>query len=89
MSDGVTVLIDRAVAGRYADTTIAALTHAVEHAGIALPVGELPTRGIDRSFIDDPGAGVVIGPGSPYDDPGAVVEVVRSARERGVPLVGT
>ena len=33
--------------------------------------------------------GVLIAPGSPYRDMGAVVEVIREAREEGVPLVGT
>ena len=33
--------------------------------------------------------GLVIAPGSPYRDMDAVVDVIRAAREKGVPLVGT
>ena len=35
------------------------------------------------------GNGVVIGPGSPYRDAAAAEEVIRTAREKGIPLVGT
>ncbi|MDQ3981132.1 MAG: hypothetical protein M3271_00450 [Actinomycetota bacterium] len=34
-------------------------------------------------------SGVFIGPGSPYRDTGAVLDVIRDARERGISLVGT
>ena len=33
--------------------------------------------------------GFFVAPGSPYRDMNAVLEVIRLARERGVPLVGT
>lgn len=33
--------------------------------------------------------GIVIAPASPYRDMDAVVDVIREAREEGVPLVGT
>jgi len=62
----------------------------VRAAGGALPLEVVPT---DR--IGDPGAlvarsaGVVIGPGSPYRDEEGALAVIRSARARGVPLVGT
>jgi hypothetical protein len=47
------------------------------------------TRSIGPALIRDPGAAVVVGPGSPYRNPDGVHDVVRTARERGVPLVGT
>lgn len=34
-------------------------------------------------------SGVLIAPGSPYREGDAVVEVIRTAREDGIPLVGT
>lgn len=34
-------------------------------------------------------SGVLIAPASPYRDMEAVLDVIREARERGVPLVGT
>ena len=33
--------------------------------------------------------GFLVAPASPYRDTSAVLEVIRSARERGVPLLGT
>ena len=32
---------------------------------------------------------MVVGPGSPYREPDAALDVIGSAREGGVPLVGT
>lgn len=89
MNPGIVVLIDRHAAGRYADATFAALDHAITSAGVHVPVREVPTVDVDDALIRQPGAGVVVGPGSPYDRPDAVLEVIRSARKRGVPLVGT
>ena len=86
---GVTIVIDRHVAGPYADATSAALAHAGGGLGVELSVREVPTRRIDQTLIDHPEGGLVIGPGSPYDEPEAVLEAIRSARQRGVPLVGT
>jgi CTP synthase (UTP-ammonia lyase) len=34
-------------------------------------------------------AGIFVAPGSPYRDMEATLDVIRHARERGVPLVGT
>lgn len=89
VTDGILILFDRHVARRYADATIAAVAHAVSRLGVAVPLRELPTAAIDASVIAHPGAGVVVGPGSPYDNPDGVLAVIRTARERGVPLVGT
>jgi CTP synthase (UTP-ammonia lyase) len=83
----VAVLIDRRVAGPFADATIQALHHAADHLDLYVRVREVPTATIDRSVLAS--AGVVVGPGSPYDDPEAVLDAIGSARERGVPLVGT
>jgi CTP synthase (UTP-ammonia lyase) len=43
----------------------------------------------DVDEIARPGSALVIGPGSPYRDQDAAHAVVRAARERDVPLVGT
>jgi CTP synthase (UTP-ammonia lyase) len=43
----------------------------------------------DRPDVATAYTGLVIGPGSPYRDAEAVLDAIRSARERGVPLVGT
>jgi CTP synthase (UTP-ammonia lyase) len=89
VTDGILILFDRHVARSYADATMEALGHAVNRFGVDLPLRELPTASIDASVVGHPGAGVVVGPGSPYDNPDGVLAVIRSARKRGVPLVGT
>ena len=43
----------------------------------------------DRAGRLDRVDGFLIAPASPYRDTNAVLEVIRSARERGLPLLGT
>ena len=44
---------------------------------------------VHTDAIDTIGDAVVIGPGTPYNDPRAAEDVITSARARGVPLVAT
>jgi CTP synthase (UTP-ammonia lyase) len=85
----VLLLIDQPASAPYHQATVDAINHAARAGGTAVELQVSHTdqaawaedlRGID---------GVVIGPGSPYRDEAAVWAVVRSAREHGVPLVGT
>jgi CTP synthase (UTP-ammonia lyase) len=69
--------------------TMRALDHAAQRLGLPIDARLVTTDTIDAALVADPGAAVVVGPGSPYRDQEAVYRVVRSARERGVPLVGT
>jgi CTP synthase (UTP-ammonia lyase) len=85
----VHVLIDLPKGHPYRVATIDALAHAAVHAGIDPEIREIPTDQIDDHFLADLGDGVIIGPGSPYTNPEGAHEVIRSARQRGVPLVGT
>jgi CTP synthase (UTP-ammonia lyase) len=85
----VNVLIDLPSTAGYRVATLDAIAHADRHLDTGLAVRVIPTAQIDTKLIADPGAGVVVGPGTPYDNPEAVHDVIRSARERGVPLVGT
>jgi CTP synthase (UTP-ammonia lyase) len=86
----VTVLIDLPAGHPYHRATLAALQHASEHRGIPIEVRVVPTDTIrDPSGIAAAGSAVIIGPGSPYRDPEAAHTVVREARERNIPLVGT
>lgn len=85
----VNVLIDLPPARPYHAATLAALEHAAAAIGLDPDIRVVPTATIDRALVREPGAAVVVGPGTPYRDPEAAHEVVRSARERGVPLVGT
>ena len=86
----VSVLIDLPADHPYHRATLAALEHASEHRGIPIEVQVVPTDTIrDAARIATVGSAVIIGPGSPYRDPEAAHAVVREARERNVPLVGT
>lgn len=85
------VLLDYPPQARFRRATLAAIEHAaraVEGSDIELVV--LPTDTPDLAAeVERRCAGVVIGPGSPYRDEVAVWQVIASARERGLPLVGT
>jgi CTP synthase (UTP-ammonia lyase) len=86
----VSVLIDLPAHHLYHRATLAALRHASEHRGIPIEVHVVPTDTVrDAALIASAGSAVIIGPGSPYPDPEAAFAVVREARERNVPLVGT
>jgi CTP synthase (UTP-ammonia lyase) len=83
----IALLIDLPRDARYFDATVEALRHAIDATGADCTIDVVRT-----DQISEPGAigdGVVIGPGSPYRDPSAAEAVIRHARERGVPLVGT
>ena len=82
----VALLMDAPLSRSYAAATIEALDHAAAALGCSLDLRHLATDAAGDALESD---GVVIGPGSPYRDEQAVWDVVRSARERGVPLVGT
>jgi CTP synthase (UTP-ammonia lyase) len=84
MSRVITVLMDLPEANDSFRYTVEALDHAIvaSHADVAVRV--VPT-----DAIGELGHAVVIGPGSPYRDPRAAEEVIRTAREKGIPLVGT
>lgn len=70
-------------------------THVATTAALRALPGRPPFEWIGtdeaRSRRDDVAGlqGVFVAPASPYRDADAVVDVVRDARERGVPLVGT
>ena len=80
----ISVLMDLPPAARFHVATLAAISHACDAIGVDAVV-----RVVTTDAIGEIGDGVVIGPGSPYRDPRAAEEVIRAARERGVPLVGT
>ena len=84
MSPTITVLMDRPPEQAYHGATVAALEHAAAALDRAVDV-----RVVTTDAIGTLGDGVVIGPGSPYREPMAVESVIRQARERGLPLVGT
>lgn len=85
----ISVIIDSPPDATYHAATILALEHALAASEHELAIEVIRTPDITDSFLDSFDGGVVIGPGSPYDVPDRADEVIRSARERGVPLVGT
>jgi CTP synthase (UTP-ammonia lyase) len=85
----INVLIDLPLTQAYRVATLDAVAHADARLEAGVVVRAVATRDIDSALIANPGQGVVVGPGSPYTNPDGVHEVIRSARERGVPLVGT
>ena len=85
----ISLLIDLPPAHRYHAATVAAIDHASKMLEVRVDVRVVPTDTIDAELIADPGSAVLVGPGSPYRNPEAVLEIVRNAREKGIPLVGT
>jgi len=86
----VLLLIDLPADHRYHLATLPALRHASDASGIPVEVRVVPTDTIrDPSHVADAASAVIVGPGSPYRNPDAAHEVVRRARERNLPLVGT
>lgn len=85
----VAVLMDLRPDEPYHQATLAALAHAGAVRRCALRAIVVPTDVIGGRDADALGDAVVVGPGSPYREAEAVIDVIRSARERGVPLVGT
>lgn len=84
----IAVLMDLPPERPYHQATLAAVAHAAVGGCDARTV-LVPTDSIGGRTADALGDAVVVGPGSPYRDAEAVLDVIRSARERGVPLVGT
>ena len=84
----VAVLIDLPEGRPYYTATLAALDHAAHALSIDANIEVVRTNRFgDGTSL--PYSAVVIGPGSPYREPEAVITAIRTAREQGVPLVGT
>ena len=88
----ISVLMDLPAGHPYHLATVAALKHAIDSLGRPIAgqveIAVMRTDVIDRA-TDRATDGVVIGPGSPYRDPAKAEEIIRGARETGIPLVGT
>jgi hypothetical protein len=85
----ITVLIDSPPPARYHAATVTALGHAIAERADrdSFTIDVVHTDAI--AALDTIGDAVVVGPGTPYNDPRAAEQVITSARERGVPLVAT
>jgi CTP synthase (UTP-ammonia lyase) len=84
----VAVLIDLPETQPYFVATLAALEHAARAVDIDAQPAIMRTDRLNAHALKDYAA-VVVGPGSPYRDPEAVLDAIRAAREQGIPLVGT
>ena len=84
MRRAITVLMDLPADNESHRFTLDALDHAI--AALDAPVS---VRIVHTDAVDDLGDGVVIGPGSPYRDAAAAEHAIQTAREKGLPLVGT
>ena len=80
------VVLDSPPTAHYHVATVEALRHAIDHAHADIEIRVVRTPDIDLAV---PGDAVLIGPGSPYDKPSAAEELIRTAREQGLPLVAT
>jgi CTP synthase (UTP-ammonia lyase) len=89
MSRCLSIVLDSPPTAPYHVATVKAVVHAVEAENVELEMRVVRTPDINAAFLARPGDAVLIGPGSPYDVPLATDELIRTARERGLPLVGT
>jgi CTP synthase (UTP-ammonia lyase) len=80
----ITVLMDLPADNDSHRFTVDALDHAI--AALDAPI---LVRVLHTDAVDDLGDGVVIGPGSPYLDAAGAEDAIQTAREKGLPLVGT
>jgi len=85
----IAVVLDSAPEHPYHVATLAAIGHAADALSLTPDVLVTPSDTLAAPGAVDSYAAVVIGPGSPYRAPQAVLAIIRAARERGVPLVGT
>lgn len=83
----VSLIMDLPVESPSGARTIGALQHAIAAVDPTLDLQLIRTA--ELAPATDVGSGVIVGPGSPYDRPDLAEEAIRSARERGLPLVGT
>ena len=84
----IAVLIDLPETQSYFAATLAALEHAAASSSVDMRPLVIRTDTLEERSIARVAA-VVVGPGSPYCEPDAVNAAIRTAREQGIPLVGT
>ena len=89
MTVQINVVFDVAEDSPYYAPTLDAVRHGADAAEVDLDLRVVRTTMIDDQFLDRPGDGVVLGPGTPYHSPINAEQVIARARQDGVPLVGT
>lgn len=89
MAMRIDVVFDVPDPSPYFAPTVEAVRHALEHDGRDGDVRVVRTNTIDDDYVRELPDAVVIGPGTPYTAPERAEFVIATARERGLPLVGT
>jgi CTP synthase (UTP-ammonia lyase) len=72
----------------YFVATLAALEHTAATSAVDVRPLVIRTDALDEQSVRR-AAAVVVGPGSPYREPDPVYGAIRTARQQGIPLVGT
>ena len=85
----IDIVIDLPSDADYCSATVAAMEHAIARVGADAATRIVRTDAIDAEYLVSRPDAVVMGPGTPYQVPASAERDIRSARERGVPLVGT
>lgn len=83
----IAVLVDGEAGSQPRQITVDALQASVDAVAPQLKIEVCNTGTLRDRSIDDY-AGLLAAPGSPYDDPEAAEDWIRTARERGLPLLG-
>lgn len=81
-------VIDLPAEAPFHRASLEALRHAADASDVDAEIVVIRTPELtgNREQLGD---GVLVGPGSPYDNPAAAQNAIRLARERGIPLVAT
>jgi len=82
----ISVIFDMGVGTDGHDFMLSALGHAIAARRANVEIDVVRTNTLGTRPLGD---GIVLGPGSPYDDPKAAEFAITDARRSGVPLVGT
>ncbi len=83
----IAVLVDGEAGSQPRQITVDALQASVDSVAPENVVEVCNTGTLRDRSIEDFG-GLLVAPGSPYDDPDAVEDWIQSARESGLPLLG-
>ena len=85
----IRIVFDKRPGEPFYAETVASVDHAIAAAGADLQVDVIRTGDVTDDLIAQPDGGIFIGPGTPFEHPDRTEALIRSARERGVPLVAT
>ena len=85
----IRIVFDKRPGDPFYSETVASAEHAIADLGADVAIEVIRTGAVTDELIAAPDGGVFIGPGTPFEHPDRAEALIRSARERGVPLVAT